>query len=203
MIAAAAVTVLLGAGGAAAAYLAFLQPEPEAPTPHALPAPFPTPAATAAPKPKPKPKADTFQWRQYGYSLDHRRWFNPGTSLRGPFVRVWRRKAPALLEFPPVMSNGSLFQLADNGQLRSMHKKNGKTRWQKKLGRLAASSPALDKHRIYVTLLDGGSAGRGRIVAMLQRNGHRRWSKMLPSRSESSPLVRDGRLYFGSENGTL
>ena len=195
MIAAAAVTVLLGVGGAAAAYLAFLQPEPEAPTPHALPAPFPTPAPTAAPKPKSKPKPDRFQWRQYGYTLDHRRWFNPPTSsLRGPFVRIWRRKAPALLEFPPVMSNGSLFQLADNGQLRSMHKKNGKTRWQKKLGRLAASSPALDKHRIYVTLLDGGSAGRGRIVAMLQRNGHRRWSRTRPTGRESPQRLPDGRL---------
>ena len=57
---------------------------------------------------------------------------------------MWKRKAPALLEFPPVMSNGSLFQLADNGQLASLRKKNGKLRWKKKLGRLAASSPALD-----------------------------------------------------------
>ena len=101
------------------------------------------------------------------------------------------------------MSNGSLFQLADNGQLKSLRKTNGKTLWKKKLGRLAASSPALDEKRVYVTLLEGGRSGRGRIVALRQRNGKRRWSRTLPSRSESSPLVHGGRIYFGSENGTL
>ena len=116
---------------------------------------------------------------------------------------MWKRKAPALLEFPPVMSNGALFQLADNGQLKSLRKSNGKTLWKKKLGRLAASSPALDSKRVYATLLVGGSSGRGRIVALRQRNGKRHWSRTLPSRSESSPLVTGGRIYFGSENGTL
>ena len=55
------------------------------------------------------------------------------------------------------MSNGALFQLADNGQLKSLRKTNGKTLWTKKLGRLAASSPALDSKRVYVTLLVGGA----------------------------------------------
>ena len=140
-------TVLLGAGGAAAAYLAFLQPEPEAPTPHALPAPFPTP--TAGPEVR-SPSRSRSRTRSSGASTATRSTTGAGSTRRPPrcaarSCAIWRRKAPALLEFPPVMSNGSLFQLADNGQLRSMHKKNGKTRWQKKLGRLAASSPALDK----------------------------------------------------------
>ena len=194
--------VLLGVGGAAAAYLAFLQPEEEAEPPRAT-LRAPDPPEAAGPKPKPEPKRDTFKWSHYGYSKDHRRWFKPPASFRGPFLPVWKRKAPALLEFPPVMSNGALFQLADNGQLKSLRKSNGRTLWKKQLGRLAASSPALDHKRIYATLLDGGRSGRGRIVALRQRNGKRRWARMLPSRSESSPLVHGGRLYFGSENGTL
>ena len=149
-------------------------------------------------------KADDFVWRHYGYSKDHRRFFAPPASFRGPFLTVWKRKAPALLEFPPVMARESIFQLADNGQLASLRKKNGKVRWKKKLGRLAASAPALGGGRVYVTLLEGGrGAGRGRVVALRQRNGKQRWSRTLPSRSESSPLLHDGRLYFGSENGTL
>ena len=202
VIAAAAVTVLLGVGGAAAAYLTFLQPEEKAPTPRA-PLDAPDPPEAAGPAPKPKPKADTFKWRHYGYSVNHQRWFKPPKTFRGPFLPVWKRKAPALLEFPPVISNGALFQLADNGQLKSLRKTNGKTLWKKKLGRLAASSPALDEKRVFVTLLDGGRSGRGRIVALRQRKGKRLWSRMLPSRSESSPLVHGGRIYFGSENGTL
>ena len=119
-------------------------------------------------------------------------------------MTVWKRKAPALLEFPPVMASESIFQLADNGQLASLRKKTGKVRWKRKLGRLAASAPALGGGRVYVTLLDGGRGRRprpGRRAAAAQRP--RRWSRTLPSRSESSPLLHGGRLYFGSENGTL
>ena len=202
LIAAAAVTVLLGVGGAAAAYLAFLQPEEKARTPQTrLDLPDPPEAAGPKPKakPKPKPKPDTFKWRHYGYSTDHRRWFKSPKSFRGPFAKVWQRKAPALLEFPPVMSNGALFQLADNGQLKSLRKTDGRTLWKKKLGRLAASSPALGDNPIFVTLLDSGPGGRGRIVALRQRKGKRRWSRVLPSRSESSPLVHKGRIYFSTE----
>jgi outer membrane protein assembly factor BamB len=202
VIAAVAAFVLLGVGGAAAAYLAFLKPEPKAAAPRALML-DPPEVPIATPTPQPKPKRDTFQWRHYGYSVDHQRWFRSPASFRGPFLPMWKRRAPALLEFPPVMSNGALFQLADNGQLKSLRKSNGRTLWKRKLGRLAASTPALDNRRIYATLLDGGSSGRGRIVALRQRNGHRRWSRTLPSRSESSPLVHGGRLYFGSEDGTL
>jgi hypothetical protein len=46
------------------------------------------------------------------------------------------------------MARGSLFQLADNGQLRSLRKLNGKVRWKRKVGRLAASSPALGGGRV-------------------------------------------------------
>ena len=204
MIAAAAATVLVGAGVAVAAYLTYLAPEDGPRTPQAT-LEAPDPALPGVPKPPPpKPEVDDFVWRHYGYSKDHRRFFAPPASFRGPFVAVWKRKAPALLEFPPVMANESIFQLADNGQLASLRKKTGKVRWKKKLGRLAASAPALGGGRVYVTLLDGGrGGGRGRVVALRQRNGKRRWSRTLPSRSESSPLLHDGRLYFGSENGTL
>jgi outer membrane protein assembly factor BamB len=196
--------VLVGAGVAVAAYLAYLAPEDGPRTPQAT-LDAPDPAERAGPKPAPpKPRADDFVWRHYGYSKDHRRFFAPPASFRGPFMAVWKRKAPALLEFPPVMARESIFQLADNGQLASLRKRTGKVRWKKKLGRLAASAPALGGGRVYVTLLEGGRrAGRGRVVALRQRNGKRRWSRTLPSRSESSPLLHGGRVYFGSENGTL
>ena len=204
VIAAAAATVLVVAGVAAAAYLTYLAPEDAPPTPRAT-LDAPDPAEQAGPKPAPpKPKPDDFVWRHYGYSKDHRRFYAPPASFRGPFLTVWKRKAPALLEFPPVMARESIFQLADNGQLASLRKKNGKVRWKRKLGRLAASAPALGGGRVYVTLLEGGrGSGRGRVVALRQRNGKRRWSRTLPSRSESSPLLHDGRVYFGTENGTL
>ena len=53
---------------------------------------------------KPKPKVDRFVWPQYGYTDTHRRVFEPREPLRGPFRRVWRRRATALLEFSPVIA---------------------------------------------------------------------------------------------------
>ena len=161
----------------------------------------PTPDATPA-----RERADTFQWHHYGYTKDHHRNYDPGKPLRGPWRKMWKRKASALLEFPPVISGDTLYQLADDGMLVATAKGTGKRRWRKRLGTLAASSPAIVDKTLYVTLLETGrGAGRkrGRIVALRARDGKVRWSRRLPSRSESSPLVHQGRVYFGSENGTV
>ena len=166
-------------------------------------APTETPAPTATPAPK---RVDTFQWRHYGYTKDHHRAYDPGKPLRGPWRKMWKRKASALLEFPPVMSGDTLYQLADDGILAATAKETGKRRWKRRLGTLAASSPAIVDKTLYVTLLETGKGAgrtRGRIVALRARDGRIRWSKRLPSRSESSPLVHRGRIHFGSEDGTV
>ena len=74
-------------------------------------------------------------------------------------------------------------------------------RWSRKLGALAAASPAYADGKVYVVLLQraetGGGAKAGRVVALDGKTGKVEWSNKLASRSESSPLVADGRLYFG------
>ena len=128
----------MGAGVAVAAYLTYLAPE-EARGPRGRRSRRLTRRCPACPSPRRRSRsADDFVWRHYGYSKDHRRFFTPPASFRGPFLTVWKRKAPALLEFPPVMANESIFQLADNGQLASLRKKNGKVRCGR---RSSAGSP--------------------------------------------------------------
>ena len=169
----------------------------------ARPRPAPPPPK---PKPKPKPKPDTFQWRHYGYSLDHRRWFNPpDRRCAARSVRVWTAQGPGAARVPARdRRTGRSSSSPTTASCARCTRSNGKTRWQKKLGRLAASSPALDKRpdlrdaaRRRRAPAAGGSsrcssatgtgAGRGRC------------------RAAASPrrCVDDGRLYFGSENGTL
>ena len=166
--------------------------------------PTPTPKA-----PKTKGKAlkrgpDPFTWPVYGFTADHRRVFDAPRRLRGPWRRKWRRRAPALLEFPPVIARGLILQLADNGELRAMDKDSGETRWKRNLGRLSASTPAIDGGRVFATILATSSgSSRGRIVALRLRDGKILWSHTLSSRSESSPLVADGKVYFGTEGGTV
>ena len=199
-----AVVALLGAGAAVVFYLKEVRPPgdvfnadvPFDDTPEATPTPTPTPAGPR------RRKVDTFVWPQYGYTDQHRRVFQPSGDVGPPFRRVWRRTASELLEFPPSIARGMLFQLADDGWLTARAKRTGRIRWKRKVGRLAASTPAVEGRNLYVTVLDTGG-GRGRALSLRLRNGRIRWSRALPSRTESSPLVDNGRMYFGSEDGTL
>ena len=100
-----------------------------------------------------------------------------------------------------------LYLLNDHGVLAAIQKHTGKRLWKRKLGALAAASPAYANGIVYVVLLQRTKQGRGsrigRVVALDGKTGKIRWSRELASRSESSPLVADDRLYFGSENGTV
>jgi outer membrane protein assembly factor BamB len=169
--------------------------------------PEPTPTPEPTPDPTRTKGEDPFTWAHFGYSKDRRRYLPASRSLRPPFTRNWSFTGRILLEFPPVIGGRSLYLLKNNGALYALSKRTGEVRWKRKLGALAASSPAFDDGRVYVTLLQrgrGGSAARGgRIAALDARTGHTVWSKPLASRAESSPLVDGGRVYFGSENGTV
>ena len=196
----AAVVLALGAAGAAAAYFLVLKKPGDISNPD-------VPFIDAEPTPGPKgkkakpPKPNKFRWPRYGFTKDHNRNFEPGKPIRGPFRAKWKRKASALTEFPPAISQGRILQLSDDARLVSRKLEGGKKLWARKLGSLSASTPAIDDGRVYVTLLRAGSAGR--IVCLRFGDGKILWSKSLSSRSESSPLVHNGRVFFGSEGGTL
>jgi outer membrane protein assembly factor BamB len=163
-------------------------------------APF---TAESTPTALPKRPPDRFSWPNYGYTKDHSRFFPAPESLRPPFRQLWERNAYELLEFPPVIYAGRLFQLGDHAVLAATNKHTGKLVWKRKLGRLSASSPAVTSNTVYVTVLDSGRGAPGRVFAINSSNGKTRWSRALPSRAESSPLVDRGRVFFGSENGTV
>src|SRR5215204_1480790 len=150
---------------------------------------------------------DRFIWAHYGYTRDRRRYLPLKKPLRPPFREIWQYQGRVLLEFPPVIGGKRLYVLNDHGTLYSIDKHTGRVRWRRKLGALAAASPAYADGKVYVVLLqrslNGSGAGSGRIVALDGRTGRIQWSRRLASRTESSPLVADGRVYFGSENGTV
>jgi outer membrane protein assembly factor BamB len=166
--------------------------------PHAVFVPQPTPTL-------PKVKGvDHFAWPLYGYTKNHTRFFPASTHMRPPFKTVWTHGGSALLEFPPVMIGNRIFQLGDDGVLHAINKYTGKDMWNRKLGALSASSPAVGGSTVYVTILSRSSGMQaGRVVALNTVNGHIRWSRDLPSRAESSPLLDDGKIFFGSQNGTV
>ncbi|MEA2423257.1 MAG: hypothetical protein QOF55_2356 [Thermoleophilaceae bacterium] len=187
----AAGAALLLAGGAVAAYFLFFQKQSDYVNPK---------AAFESQKPPParkKPKPETFKWPIYGYTPDRARFLD--SNIGPPFKLRWRfTRGSGLIEFQPVLANGVLYFTRNGGTAYAVDAKTGKMRWQRNVGKLAASSPAWANGRVFITSLVPGS-----IKALDAKTGKILWRKRLPSRVESSPIVINGVVYFGSEDGTV
>jgi outer membrane protein assembly factor BamB len=162
------------------------------------------PHAPFTPQPTPQPKKEpVFSWPLYGYTPNHTRFFPARGTLHPPYIQVWAHGFHSLLEFPPVIYDETIFQLADDAVLAASSRYTGRTLWSRHLGELSASAPAVNATTVYATVLSGHGGAPGRVYALDTANGHTRWSRDLPARCESSPLLVGGRLYFGTENGTV
>lgn len=172
----------------------------EEPTVTAVPTAIPTEPPADSKKADP---LRNFIWAGYGYSKDRRRYLPASKLLRPPFRRVWTYPGSILMEFSPAMAEGKLFLLRNNGALHAVDKRTGKAVWKKKIGVLAASTPAYGNGRIFATVLSRGKGKAGAVFALDVKTGKILWKRLLPSRSESSPVFDGDRIYFGSENGTI
>jgi outer membrane protein assembly factor BamB len=157
---------------------------------------------TETPQPA-KPGQDTFTWPLYGYTPTRRHYLAAPASLRPPFRTRWSWNAHSLLEFTPVIAEGKLFVIKNNGAVYAINQRTGKPVWRRDLGKLAAAAPGYADGRIYVTILVRNGSKNGLVAALRAKDGARLWTKPLPSRTESSPLVAGGSVYFGSEDGTV
>jgi outer membrane protein assembly factor BamB len=165
--------------------------------------------AQPVPAPHHQAAVDNFQWPYYGYDAARTRFFAGPRGLAPPFRQGWSYQDYALLEFPPVMYHGSLYFIDFDGSAKRVNKANGHLIWQRKLGTLAAVTPAYDPtHKlVFFPLLSvtrgARLPGNGRFVALSMKNGRVAWSHPLPPGSESSPLVVGNSVYVGSQDGTV
>ncbi len=145
----------------------------------------------------------------YGYNLARTRFFPRAENLDPPFRIGWRYRDRALLEFPPVIDDNALYFQDADGRAKAVNTGNGQILWLRKVGTLAAASPALDlRHQLaFFTELSasrGASVpGNGRIVALAMKTGRVAWSHPLPPGSESSPLVHGLSVFLGDQGGTV
>ncbi len=151
--------------------------------------------------------ADTFAWPWYGYDGGRTRTFSSAANLRPPVHQGWSFDAKALLEFPPVIWHGTMFMLGDDGIAHAIRTSDGRPVWSRRVGSLAAASPAVDgRDRLIVlpVLSQQGSApGGGAFLALSMRTGRTVWSHPIPAGSESSPIISGQTVYFGDQGGTL
>ena len=172
-------------------------------------APPPVPKKLPAPRPKPRPRPTDDPWPLYGYDLARTRLFPNGGKLDPPLNVGWRFYDGALLEFPPVIDDNTLYFQDSNGWASALGSTNGKLIWHRRIGTVAAASPALDiRHGIvFFTLLSttpgAREPGNGAVVALSMKTGKVVWSHPLPSGSESSPLVHGLSVFLGDQGGTV
>jgi outer membrane protein assembly factor BamB len=162
------------------------------------------------PRPKPPPPHPTDEaWPLYGYNLARTRAFPNGGRLHPPLRVGWKYNDGALLEFPPVISDNTLYFEDGNGWARAVSTMNGHVLWKRRVGTVAAASPALDiRHKlVFFTLLStspgASEPGNGAVVALSMKTGKVAWSHALPPGSESSPLVHGLSVFLGDQGGTL
>src|SRR4051812_3439729 len=159
-----------------------------------------------AERPRNRHLEPAFEWPDSGYTKQRTRAFplRDPSALHPPCPHLSAERGSVPIEFPPVLGRRALYMLKNNGALYALDRRKGHVLWKKKVGSLAAASPAYAHNTIYAVLLQRykGSDG-GRIIALDAKDGRVRWSRKLPSRAESSPLIDHGRVYFGSEDGTV
>lgn len=148
-------------------------------------------------KPKPVPKDKTVNWTTFRLN-PQRTGYLPVNGIRPPFKRVWKYGDQPLLEFPPIVVNGVLYFVDNDGHARALSAKNGREIWHRRIASLNASTPTYSKGRLYIANLEPGH-----VLSLNAKNGRKVWEKSLPCRTESSPVVVHRMVYFGCENGVL
>ncbi len=139
----------------------------------------------------------TLDWPLYGYNRTRTRYL-PVKDLNPPFHRVWGYEVGTLLEFSPIVVDGTIYAMDNDGVFFALDADSGKRKWKHDEGKLNASSPAYSDGRLFgVTLVPG------QVFALRASDGRLIWHKQLPGRSETSPLVQGGRVYVGSESGDV
>src|SRR5262249_19885482 len=118
----------------------------------------PSPATTTAPPtttttvtPPPATTA-ALPWPTYGAENARQRAI-VASGLRPPFRKLWTFHGHALLEFPPVVGYGSVFEEAFDGRLYSIDPATGRIRWRYRAHRCGWSSPALADHLLFATFI--------------------------------------------------
>ena len=124
--------------------------------------------------------------------------------LRPPFRRLWTFHGRALLEFPPSVGYGSVFEETFAGHLYALDPANGRVRWRYNAHRCGWSSPALADNLLFATFIAHPSCSsplqNGELLAISPATGGIRWRRAIGP-SESSPLVSHGTVYVADQDG--
>lgn len=150
-----------------------------------------------APEPKRQKELKTVDWPFFGFDAARTKYL-PSRRLKPPFRPIWGWDSGELMEFSPIVVDGTVYGINNSALLFALDADTGKRRWKKRVGRLSASSPAYSHGRLFAVTLDPGQ-----VLAFRPRDGKLIWRRPMPGRIESSPVVHNGRVIVGCECATV
>ena len=141
--------------------------------------------------------SDVVDWPLYGFNQERSRYL-PAKLVRPPFQVNWRFNARKLVEYSPVVVDGVVYGINNNGEAFAISAKTGGVRWRRQVAGLNASAPSYFDGRLYISNLEPGQ-----VQALDARTGRRVWRRSLPGRTESSPVIAGGKVVVGCECGSV
>jgi outer membrane protein assembly factor BamB len=136
-------------------------------------------------------------WPTYGFDQARTRYL-PTKQVKPPYKVAWTYDARHLMEYSPIISEGVIYGIDNNGEAFALKADSGKQLWRRDVATLNASAPTYSDGKIYMSNLEPGQ-----VQALNASNGKVAWRKSLPGRTESSPLVVGNEVIAGCECGSV
>jgi outer membrane protein assembly factor BamB len=122
-------------------------------------------------------------WPTYGFDQARTRYL-PTKEVKPPYKVAWTYDARHLMEYSPIVTDGVVYGIDNNGEAFALRAASGKQIWRRDVATLNASAPTYSDGKLYISNLEPGQ-----VQALNAHNGKVAWRNSLPGRSESSPLV--------------
>jgi outer membrane protein assembly factor BamB len=104
---------------------------------------------------------------------------------------VWRGhtgdgNGKSSINYTPVLADGQLYTVSENGTMAVYNAENGRVLWQKKAGKLLSSGPAVGDGKLFV------NDNQGELLAFNASDGSKLFTANLPNRSFAAPAYSNG-----------
>jgi outer membrane protein assembly factor BamB len=132
-------------------------------------------------------------WPTYGFDAARTRYL-PTSEVKPPYKVAWTYDARHLMEYSPIVVEGTVYGIDNNGEAFALNAASGKQLWRRDVATLNASAPTYSDGKVYISNLEPGQ-----VQALDASNGKVAWRNSLPGRSESSPLVVGNEVIVGCE----
>jgi len=137
---------------------------------------------------------DTTEWRMFGRTLDHNRYY-PGTVNMTGFGKLWNYTTNGTVDSSPAIANGILYIGSDDNRIYALNASTGAYIWNFTTGdKIGYSSPAVAGGIVYI-----GSNDK-KLYALNASTGAHKWNFTTGEIIYSSPTVAGGIVYIGSND---